>query len=70
MMPLMARRLASMSAFSYCRRFRFFISLYTESAPKRPRSISNRRLSGGRPTSGAADGDPCLASRLPAVTFG
>ena len=31
MMPVMARRLASVSAFSFCRRFRFF-SLNTESA--------------------------------------
>jgi hypothetical protein len=48
MMPLMARRLASVSAFSYCRRFRFFISLNTESATKRPRLMSNRRLSADR----------------------
>src|SRR5262249_17741281 len=59
MMPVIARRLASVSAFSYCRRFRFFISLNTESATKRPRSISNalgwptdERRSGRRPVLG------------------
>ena len=59
MMPVMARRLASVSAFSFCRRFRFF-SLNTESARNgRDRSRTealgwptDERRSGRRPVLG------------------
>jgi len=69
MMPVMARRLASVNAFSYCRRFRFFISLNTVGDETAAIDLEPKAL--GRPTDERRSGRrPVLGEpRLPAVTL-